>query len=260
MEDFVLETKGLTKHYGGVHALEGADFQLKKGEHVAIMGDNGAGKSTFVRQITGVEQRTSGSVVFGGKEVNFRGPIDAREAGIETVFQTLALADHLDVPDNIFLGRERTKFNWLGPFRILDYKAMREDTLNALEKTAVKIPNIRNTIQNMSGGQRQCVAIARTASFHSRLTIMDEPTAALGVQETEQVENIIRNLKKAGEPLILVSHNMRQVFDLVDRIVVFRRGRICANLDIKNDKVTGEDVVSYITGAKTGAEYIDTAL
>lgn len=260
MEDFVLETKGLTKHYGGVHALEGADFQLKKGEHVAIMGDNGAGKSTFVRQITGVEQRTSGSIVFGGKEVNFRGPIDAREAGIETVFQTLALADHLDVPDNIFLGRERTKFNWLGPFRILDYKAMREDTLNALEKTAVKIPNIRNTIQNMSGGQRQCVAIARTASFHSRLTIMDEPTAALGVQETEQVENIIRNLKKAGEPLILVSHNMRQVFDLVDRIVVFRRGRICANLDIKNDKVTGEDVVSYITGAKTGAEYIDTAL
>lgn len=260
MEDFVLETKGLTKHYGGVHALEGADFQLKKGEHVAIMGDNGAGKSTFVRQITGVEQRTSGTIVFGGKEVNFRGPIDAREAGIETVFQTLALADHLDVPDNIFLGRERTKFNWLGPFRVLDYKAMREDTLNALEKTAVKIPNIRNTIQNMSGGQRQCVAIARTASFHSRLTIMDEPTAALGVQETEQVENIIRNLKKAGEPLILVSHNMRQVFDLVDRIVVFRRGRICANLDIKNDKVTGEDVVSYITGAKTGAEYIDTAL
>lgn len=260
MEDFVLETKGLTKHYGGVHALEGADFQLKKGEHVAIMGDNGAGKSTFVRQITGVEQRTSGTIVFGGKEVNFRGPIDAREAGIETVFQTLALADHLDVPDNIFLGRERTKFNWLGPFRILDYKAMREDTLNALEKTAVKIPNIRNIIQNMSGGQRQCVAIARTASFHSRLTIMDEPTAALGVQETEQVENIIRNLKKAGEPLILVSHNMRQVFDLVDRIVVFRRGRICANLDIKNDKITGEDVVSYITGAKTGAEYIDTAL
>ena len=260
MEDFVLETKGLTKHYGGVHALEGANFQLKKGEHVAIMGDNGAGKSTFVRQITGVEQRTSGTIVFGGKEVNFRGPIDAREAGIETVFQTLALADHLDVPDNIFLGRERTKFNWLGPFRILDYKAMREDTLNALEKTAVKIPNIRNTIQNMSGGQRQCVAIARTASFQSRLTIMDEPTAALGVQETEQVENIIRNLKKAGEPLILVSHNMRQVFDLVDRIVVFRRGRICANLDIKNDKITGEDVVSYITGAKTGAEYIDTAL
>ena len=260
MEDIILETKGLTKHYGGVHALEGADFKLKKGEHVAIMGDNGAGKSTFVRQITGVEQRTSGTIVFDGKEVNFKGPIQAREAGIETVFQTLALADHLDVPDNIFLGREITKWNWLGPFRRLDNKAMRDETRAALEKTAVKIPNINNTIQNMSGGQRQCVAIARTASFQSRLTIMDEPTAALGVQETEQVENIIRNLKEAGEPLILVSHNMRQVFDLVDRIVVFRRGRICANLDIKNGKVTGEDVVSYITGAKTGAEYAETAL
>lgn len=260
MSDIVLETKGLTKYYGGVHALEEADFVLKKGEHVAIMGDNGAGKSTFVRQITGVEQRTSGTVIFEGKEVNFRGPIDAREAGIETVFQTLALADHLDVPDNIFLGREKTKWNWLGPFRILDYKKMREDTIAALDKTAVKIPNIRNTIQNMSGGQRQCVAIARTASFQSRLTIMDEPTAALGVQETAQVENIIRNLKDAGEPLILISHNMRQVFDLADRIVVFRRGRICANLDIKKDKITGEDVVAYITGAKTGEEYLDTAL
>lgn len=259
-DDIILETKGLTKHYGGVHALEGADFILRKGEHVAIMGDNGAGKSTFVRQITGVEQRTSGQVLFEGKEVNFKGPIEAREAGIETVFQTLALADHLDVSDNIFLGREHTKWNWLGPFRLLDYKKMREDTIAALEKTAVKIPNIHNNIQNMSGGQRQCVAIARTASFQSRLTIMDEPTAALGVQETEQVENIIRNLKQAGDPLILISHNMRQVFDLVDRIVVFRRGRICANLDLKNDKVTGEDVVGYITGSKTGAEYVDTAL
>ena len=130
----------------------------------------------------------------------------------------------------------------------------------ALEKTGVKIPNIHNTIEKMSGGQRQCVAIARTASFHSKLTIMDEPTAALGVQETEQVENIIRQLKEQGEPLILVSHNMRQVFDLVDRIVVFRRGQICANLDIKSGDYTGEDVVAYITGAKTGAEYESTCV
>ncbi len=253
MSNIILETKGLTKHYGGVHALSDANFVLRKGEHVAIMGDNGAGKSTFVRQITGVEQRTSGKVIFDGKEVNFAGPLDAREAGIETVFQTLALADALDVPDNLFLGREKTKWDWLGPFRFLDYKAMREDTLAALEKTGVKIPNIRNTIQNMSGGQRQCVAIARTASFHSKLTIMDEPTAALGVQETAQVETIIRTLKEQGEPLILISHNMRQVMDLVDRIVVFRRGRIVANL--KKEETDGQDVVSYITGAKTGAEY-----
>ena len=253
MSDTILETTDLTKHYGGVHALEGADFVLKRGEHVAIMGDNGAGKSTFVRQITGVEQRTRGTIMFDGAEVNFAGPLDAREAGIETVFQTLALADDLNVPDNLFLGREKTKFNWLGPFRLLDYKSMRGDTIAGLEKTGVKIPNIKNTIANMSGGQRQCVAIARTATFPSKLTIMDEPTAALGVQETAQVENIVRTLKEQGESLILVSHNMRQVFDLVDRIIVFRRGRIVANLN--KGETNGEDVVSYITGAKTGAEY-----
>ena len=256
MGDIVLETRDLTKHYGGVHALEGANFILRKGEHVAIMGDNGAGKSTFVRQITAVEQRTSGKVWFDGRYVDFGGPLEAREAGIETVYQTLALADHLDVPDNLFLGREKVKFR-LGPFSILDYKAMREATMRGLERTGVKIPNIRNTIENMSGGQRQCVAIARTATFHSKLTIMDEPTAALGVQETAQVENIIRTLKEAGEPLILISHNMRQVMDLCDRIVVWRRGRICANL--RKEETDGQDVVAYITGAKTGIEYGDAA-
>ncbi|NBT88521.1 MAG: sugar ABC transporter ATP-binding protein [Flavobacteriaceae bacterium] len=255
MSDYILETRDLTKHYGGVQALTGANFKLKHGEHVAIMGDNGAGKSTFVRQITGVEQRTRGEIIFDGKAVHFSGPLDAREAGIEAVFQTLALADDLDVPDNLFLGREKTFLDWLGPFRLLDYKGMRQATLDGLEKTAVKIPNINNRIRNMSGGQRQCVAIARTATFHSKLTIMDEPTAALGVQETAQVENIIRTLKEAGEPLILISHNMRQVFDLVDRVIVFRRGRICADLDIKNEKVTGEDVVAYITGAKTQEQF-----
>ncbi len=256
-DEIVLKTEDLTKHYGGVQALEGADFELRKGEHVAIMGDNGAGKSTFVRQITGVEQRTRGRIRLYGEDVNFAGPLEAREAGIETVFQTLALADDLDVPDNLFLGREITRLDFLGPFRVLDYRAMRDATLAGLKKTAVKIPDIRNTIRNMSGGQRQCVAIARTATFHSRLTIMDEPTAALGVQETEQVENIIRTLKTQGEPLILISHNMRQVFDLVDRIVVFRRGRICANL-LKNE-TDGQDVVAYITGAKTQPEYAEAA-
>ena len=253
MSDIILKTEGLTKYYGGVHALENADFAIHQGEHVAIMGDNGAGKSTFVRQITAVEQRTRGKIWFDGKDVNFSGPLEAREAGIETVFQTLALADDLDVPDNLFLGREKTLFK-LGPFSILDYKGMREATLAGLQKTAVKIPNIKNTIRNMSGGQRQCVAIARTATFRSKLTIMDEPTAALGVQETEQVENIIRTLKANNEPLILISHNMRQVFDLVDRIVVFRRGQIAANL--KKTETDPQDVVAYITGAKTGDGFI----
>jgi len=256
MGEIILRTEGLTKHYGGVHALQDANFELRQGEHVAIMGDNGAGKSTFVRQITGVEQRTAGKIWFDGKEVNFAGPLDAREAGIETVFQNLALADDLDVPSNLFLGREKFWLR-LGPFSILDRKAMRAATEAALKKTAVKIPNLSNTIRNMSGGQRQCVAIARTATFASKLTIMDEPTAALGVQETAQVENIIRELKRQGEPLILISHNMRQVFDLVDRIVVFRRGRIVANLN--KSETSGEDVVSYITGAKTAPEYAGAA-
>lgn len=255
--DVILRTEGLTKHYGGVHALVDCNFEIRKGEHVAIMGDNGAGKSTFVRQITAVESRTAGEIWFDGRYVEFDGPLEAREAGIETVFQTLALADHLDVPDNLFLGREKTRWDWLGPFRVLDYKGMREATMAGLEKTGVKIPNLSNTIQNMSGGQRQCVAIARTATFHCKLTIMDEPTAALGVQETAQVENIIRTLKEQGEPLILISHNMRQVMDLCDRIVVWRRGRVVANL--RKEETDGQDVVAYITGAKTQPEYADAA-
>ncbi len=249
MSEIILETRGLTKRYGGVHALEEADFVLRAGEHVAVVGDNGAGKSTFVRQITAVEQKTAGQIFFNGHEVHFANPLAAREAGIETVFQTLALADDLDVPSNLFLGREMFKLN-LGPFSILDRKAMRERTMEALKKTAVKIPNVDNPIRNMSGGQRQCVAIARAAAFASKLIIMDEPTAALGVQETGQVENIIRGLKERGVPLILISHNLRQVFDLVDRIVVFRRGKIVASL--KRDETDGNDIVSYITGVKTG--------
>jgi fructose transport system ATP-binding protein len=251
MSGVILETRGLTKRYGGVHALEDADFILHAGEHVAVVGDNGAGKSTFVRQITAVEQKSGGQIFFDGREVNFSGPLEAREAGIETVFQNLALADDLDVPSNLYLGREIIKFN-LGPFSILDRKAMRERTQAALDRTAVKIPNLANTIRNMSGGQRQCVAIARAAAFASKLIIMDEPTAALGVQETGQVENIIRGLKERGVPLILISHNLRQVFDLVDRIVVFRRGRIAASL--KKDETDGNDIVSYITGVKGNAE------
>ena len=254
MSDIILKTNDLTKHYGGVHALVGTNFTLSKGEHVGIMGDNGAGKSTFVRQITGVEQPTKGTIIFDGQKVQFSGPLEAREAGIETVFQDLAIADDLDVPSNLFLGREK-KFLNLGPVSILHIKGMRIATEEALIRTSVKIPNISNTIRYMSGGQRQCVAIARTATFHSKLTIMDEPTAALGVQETVQVENIIRALKENNEPLILISHNMRQVFDLVDRIVVFRRGYLIANL--RKEETTSEEVIAYITGAKAGLENPD---
>jgi fructose transport system ATP-binding protein len=249
--DVILSTRGLSKHYGGVRALEDANFELRAGEHVAIVGDNGAGKSTFVRQITGVERPSAGKIFFEGREVEFKTPIEARDIGIETVFQNLALADDLDVPSNLFLGREKFYFN-LGPFSFLNERWMLQRAQEALTATGVKIPDPRNKIRNMSGGQRQCVAISRAATFASKLIIMDEPTAALGVQETAQVENIIRNLKSRGIPLILISHNLRQVFDLVDRIWVFRRGRIAGAVD--RDKTTGNEVVSMITGVTAAAE------
>ena len=187
----ILETRGLTKYYGGVHALESANFTLRKGEHVAIVGDNGAGKSTFVRQITGVEQRTRGEIIFDGRSVDLLD--EAREAGIETVFQTLA-QPMISTCQTTFWAVK--KQNLIGSGPDLDYKGMRKATIDGKQDRS-KIPNIRNTIRNMSPG-RQCVAIARTASFHSKLTIMDEPTAALGVQETGQVEAI--TLKQAANP------------------------------------------------------------
>ena len=247
-QKIILKTEGLTKRYGGVHALEDADFELRDGEHVAVVGDNGAGKSTFVRQVTGVEQPTAGKIYFDGQAVEFKTPIEARNHGIETVFQNLALADDLDVPSNLFLGREETYFN-LGPFSFLNEKKMLNHAQEVLRQTGVKIPNLKSKIRNMSGGQRQCVAISRAASFASKLIIMDEPTAALGVQETAQVENIIRGLKQRGIPLILISHNLRQVFDLVDRIWVFRRGKIVGAVD--RDKTDGNEIVSLITGVKS---------
>jgi fructose transport system ATP-binding protein len=246
-QKIILKTEGLTKRYGGVHALEEADFELRDGEHVAVVGDNGAGKSTFVRQVTGVEQPTAGKIYFDGQPVEFKTPIEARNHGIETVFQNLALADDLDVPSNLFLGREETYFNF-GPFSVLNEKKMLNHAQEVLRQTGVKIPNLKNKIRNMSGGQRQCVAISRAASFASKLIIMDEPTAALGVQETGQVENIIRGLKQRGIPLILISHNLRQVLDLVDRIWVFRRGKIVGAVD--RDKTDGNEIVSLITGVK----------
>eukprot|EP01031_Cornospumella_fuschlensis_P021996 gene21996-26953_t len=196
----VLEIQKLTKHYGGVKALTDAQFRLLPGEHAAIVGDNGAGKSTFVRLITGAEQPNSGDILLDGGKVNFESPLDAREQGIETVYQTLALAEDLDVPANIFLGREITRLN-LGPLSILNHKAMREKSAAMLSTTG----------------------------------------------ETARVEEIIKGLKQRGIPLIIISHNLRQVFDLVDRIWVFRQGRIiCSRL---TRETSPEEIVGLITGA-----------
>jgi ABC-type sugar transport system ATPase subunit len=242
----VIAVQGLTKHYGGVKALTDAEFRLNPGEHVAIVGDNGAGKSTFVRLITGVEQPSRGDILMDGQPVAFDSPLDAREQGVETVFQNLALAEDLDVPANIFMGREITRLD-LGPLSILNHRAMRAQSVEMLSTTGVKIQDLSEPMRGMSGGQRQCVAIARAAGFAKKLIILDEPTAALGVQETARVEEIIRGLKARGVPLIIISHNLRQVFDLVDRIYVFRQGRIiCSRL---KSETTPEEIVGLITGA-----------
>lgn len=242
----VLRIEGLTQHYGGVRALTDACFQLAAGEHAAIVGDNGAGKSTFVRLVTGVEQATAGTIALDGQTVQFDSPLDAREQGIETVYQTLALADDLDVPANIFLGRELIRLH-LGPLSVLNHRAMREQSVRMLATTGVQIQDLAEPLRGMSGGQRQCVAIARAAGFATKLIILDEPTAALGVQETARVEAIIQGLKQQGIPLILISHNLRQVFDLVDRIWVFRQGRIIANRLTR--ETTPQEIVGLITGA-----------
>ena len=245
----ILETRGLTKHYGGVQALNDADFTMYADEHIAIVGDNGAGKSTFVRNITGVEQPTAGEVLIDGQPVRFKAPTDARAHGIETVYQNLALADHLNVQENIFLGREEVYFEF-GPLSWLKKKAMVKRADDLLAQTGIKIPDAKQPVAGMSGGQRQCVAISRAAGWGSKLIIMDEPTAALGIQETTRVENIIRGLKERCVPVVIVSHNLRQVFNLVDRIVVFRQGRIAGVLDAKT--ASGNDVVAMITGVDQG--------
>ena len=242
----VIAVQGLTKHYGGVKALTDAEFRLNPGEHVAIVGDNGAGKSTFVRLITGVEQPSRGDILMDGQPVAFDSPLDAREQGVDTFFRNLSLAEDLDLPANIFMGREITRLN-LGPLSILNHRAMRAQSVEMLSTTGVKIQDLSEPMRGMSGGQRQCVAIARAAGFAKKLIILDEPTAALGVQETARVEEIIRGLKARGVPLIIISHNLRQVFDLVDRIYVFRQGRIiCSRL---KSETTPEEIVGLITGA-----------
>jgi ABC-type sugar transport system ATPase subunit len=242
----VLRIHGLTKHYGGVKALTDANFHLMPGEHAAIVGDNGAGKSTFVRLITGVEQPNNGQISLDGQAVHLHSPLDARDKGIETVYQTLALAEDLDVPANIFLGREITRLN-LGPLSVLNHSAMREKSIGMLSTTGVKIQDMSESLRGMSGGQRQCVAIARAAGFAKKLIILDEPTAALGVAETARVEGIIKGLKERGVPLIIVSHNLRQVFDLADRIWVFRQGRIICWRNTRDSHP--EEIVGLITGA-----------
>lgn len=246
----LLRAEGLSKRFGGVEALKDVDLSIDPGEHVALVGDNGAGKSTLVKLLSGAESPDKGRVWLDGEETNFHSPLDARRAGIETVYQTLALADHLDVVANLFLGRELFKVR-LGPLSVLNRKAMRAQARQLLATTGVQIPDVAAMIMGMSGGQRQGIAIARAAGLGAKMVILDEPTAALGVQETAKVEDIIRRLKSQGVTMLLVSHNLRQVFDLVDTICVLRHGQLVGVR--RAGQVHPQEIVSLITGATQGS-------
>ncbi len=248
----LLQARGLTKRYGRVTALDRADFDLYPGEILAVIGDNGAGKSSLIRALSGALVPDEGEIRLDGQPVSFRSPLDARAAGIETVHQTLALSPSLSIADNMFLGRDRPGV--LGSVcRVLDRKAMQRIAREKLtELGLLTVQNINQRVETLSGGQRQGVAVARAAAFGSRVVIMDEPTAALGVKESRRVLELILDVRRRGVTIVLISHNMPQVFEIADRIHVHRLGRRLTVIDPKTYSMS--DAVSFMTGAKAPIE------
>ena len=246
----ILKARGLVKRYGKVTALDHADFELMPGEILAVIGDNGAGKSSLIKAVSGAVVPDAGEVTLEGKVVNFTSPIQAREAGIETVYQTLAMSPALSIADNLFMGREIRKPGWRGKFlRQLDRGEMEKRARDKLtELGLMTIQNINQAVETLSGGQRQGVAVARAAAFGSKVIILDEPTAALGVKESRKVLELIQDVKSRGIPIILISHNMPHVFEVADRIHVHRLGRRLCVIDPKD--YTMSDAVAFMTGAK----------
>lgn len=245
----VLEGRGPVKTYGRVVALDGADFALYPGEVLAVIGDNGAGKSSLIKAMTGAEIPDRGTVHLDGREVRFARPSDAREAGIETVYQSLAVAPALDIATNMFLGREERKPGIMGSvFRMLDGSGMRTKAKAQMSSLGIgTLQNMGQAVETLSGGQRQAVSVARAAAFGHKVVILDEPTAALGVRESAQVLALIERLRDRGLPVILISHNMPQVFQVADRIHVQRLGKRGAVITPQSVSIT--DVVAIMTGA-----------
>jgi fructose transport system ATP-binding protein len=244
----ILEARGLVKHYGHVVALNGADLELYPGEILAIIGDNGAGKSTMIKALSGALQPDEGEIYLDGERVHFRAPRDARRAGIETVYQDLAVAPALDIASNIFLGREQRRRGPLGlVLRMLDKRAMRREATRHFSELKIGIQSITQPVESLSGGQRQGVAVARAATWAQRLVIMDEPTAALGVKETGQVLDLIRRVRERGLPVILISHDMPNVFELADRIQIMRLGKRVAVVTPQSHSMP--EAVALMTGA-----------
>jgi len=249
-DEAILTGRGLVKRYGRVTALDHADFDLKRGEILAVIGDNGAGKSTLIKAVSGAVTPDKGEIRLEGKPVQFTSPMSARNAGIETVYQNLALSPALSIADNMFMGREIRRPGVLGKvFRMLDRKAMEQMARDKLtELGLMTIQNINQAVETLSGGQRQGVAVARAAAFGSKVVIMDEPTAALGVKESRRVLELILDVKSRGMPIVLISHNMPHVFEVADRIHVHRLGRRLCVIDPKAYSMS--DAVAFMTGAK----------
>jgi D-xylose transport system ATP-binding protein len=241
----ILELKGVSKSFGAVQALYEVDFHVSAGEVMALVGDNGAGKSTLIKCVAGIYSIDSGEIIFEGERVNIHGPKDAARLGIEIVYQDLALADNLDVVQNMFLGREEVA----GLLRALDELTMEKranDTLASLSVTTIN--SVRQTVAGLSGGQRQSVAVAKAVMWNSRVVILDEPTAALGVAQTRQVLDLVRRLGEQGLAVVLVSHNLHDIFEVADNITVLRLGQNVA--EYKRSEVTQTQVVEAITAGK----------
>jgi fructose transport system ATP-binding protein len=244
----VMQAKGLVKRYGQVTALDGADFELRAGEILAVIGDNGAGKSSLIKALSGATIPDEGEILLDGKPVHFKSPIDARQAGIEACYQDLAVAPAMTIAENLFLGREMRRPGFAGNvLRMLDKKKMLETAIARMQDLKVGIRSMTQAVETLSGGQRQCVAVARAAAFAEHVVILDEPTAALGVKEGNMVLELIRRVRDKGLPVILISHNMPHVFEIADRIHVARLGRRAAILNPK--KISMSDTVAVMTGA-----------
>ena len=245
----IIKAQGLVKHYGRVVALDHADLELFPGEVLGVIGDNGAGKSTLIKAISGALQVNAGEILLENKPVSFKNPMEAREAGIETVYQNLAVSPALSIADNMYLGRELRISGIFGKvFRMLDKKTMQQQARVKLSDLGLlTIQNINQAIETLSGGQRQGVAVARAVAFGSRVVIMDEPTAALGVKESKLVIKLIKDVREQGMPVILISHNMPQVFEVSDRIQILRLGKSVAV--VKPETHSMSEAVSIMTGA-----------
>ena len=247
----ILQARNLVKTFGRVVGLDGVSLDLYPGEVLAIIGDNGAGKSTLIKCLTGAEIPDSGELMVSGQPVHFKRPQDARAHGIETVYQNLAVSPALDVASNLFLGREERVPGPLGTiFRVLDTKGMRRKAKEELTRLGIStLQDVTVPVENLSGGQRQAVAVARAAAFGSKVVVLDEPTAALGVRESNQVLQLVRDLRDRGLPVILISHNMPHVFDVADRIHIQRLGKCAATITPQSHNMT--DAVAIMTGAAT---------